>query len=55
MKAAKSTPKKSAAVKPKNTESVTIKAEVIDQMLEDIVTNAMALQALWNAVTGGAK
>ena len=46
----KTTTKKAAAVKPI---TVTIDAETIDFMLEEIITNAMALQALWQAVTGG--
>lgn len=49
----KTTTKKAAAVKPKTNQPVTIDAETIDFMLEEIITNAMALQALWQAVTGG--
>ena len=49
----KTTTKKAAAVKPETNQPVTIAAEDIDFMLEEIITNAMALQALWQAVTGG--
>ena len=49
----KTTTKKAAAVKPETNQPLTIDAETIDFMLEEIITNAMALQALWQAVTGG--
>ena len=49
----KTTTKKAAAVKPETNQPLTIDAEDIDFMLEEIITNAMALQALWQAVTGG--
>ena len=49
----KTTTKKAAAVKPETNQPLTIDAETIGFMLEEIITNAMALQALWQAVTGG--
>lgn len=52
MKTKKTTKKVAKPSEAKN-QPVTIDAETIDSMLEEIVTNAMALQALWQAVTGG--
>ena len=50
----KTTKKKVAKAQPEaKNQPVTIAAEDIDFMLEEIITNAMALQALWQAVTGG--
>ena len=50
----KTTKKKVAKAQPEaKSQPVTIDAETIDFMLEEIITNAMALQALWQAVTGG--
>ena len=54
MKPAKGTQKKASARKaPKAQQPITIRAEDIDAMLEEIIANAMALQMLWQSATGG--
>jgi hypothetical protein len=49
----KTTPKKASAKAPK-TETINIRVEMVDQMLHDLVANAMALQMVWQIATGRA-
>lgn len=50
MKKAKPTKKVSKAPAAAKNSDIVIEAEVIEQMLDELVANAMALQAIWHAV-----